>query len=60
MNLTDELLFPKAVGLGVSCFLFLLSFALIFAIPLKKSFKKMFSEEKKETKASENGEGGNE
>ena len=26
MNVTDELLFPKAVGVGVSFFLFLLSF----------------------------------
>lgn len=50
MNVTDELLFPKAVGVGVSFFLFLLSFLLIVAIPLRKSFKEIVSEEKKKTK----------
>ena len=36
MNVTDELLFPKAVGVGVSFFFFLLSIVLLVAIPIRR------------------------
>lgn len=36
MNVTDELLLPKAVGVGVSFFFFLLSIVLLVAIPIRR------------------------